>query len=51
VGGLGEGKTRAADAMRALLNIDSRKVLSTDRDALQRFDALLAQYEMWKQGQ
>ena len=50
-GGLGEGKVRAADAMRALLNVDSRKELSTDKDALQRFDALLAQYEMWKQGQ
>lgn len=50
-GGLGEGRTRAADAMRSLLNVDSRKDLSTDKDALQRFDALMAQYELWKQGQ
>jgi hypothetical protein len=49
-GGLGEGQTRAADAMRAVLKIESRKDLAADMGALARFDTLMGQYEMWKQG-
>jgi hypothetical protein len=48
--GLGDGATRAADAMRYILKIESRKDLATDKAALARFDALTADYEMWKRG-
>ena len=50
-GGLGEGATRAADALRMIVAIDSRKELENDHEALGRFDALMADYEMWKRGQ
>lgn len=50
-GGLGEGATKAADAMRNILGVDSRRDLATDVEALGRFDALMAEYEMWKRGQ
>jgi hypothetical protein len=49
-GALGEGATQAADVMRNALGIESRKELATNVDALLRFDALMADYEMWKQG-
>lgn len=47
---LGKDAHQAADAMRNVLGIDSRRDLSTDKEALKRFDALMAQYELWKQG-
>jgi hypothetical protein len=50
-GALGEGATRAADAMRNVLGIESRKQLATDIDALDRFDKLMASYECWKRGE
>lgn len=47
-GALGEGATQAADAMRNVLGIDSRRHLATDTEALARFDKLMAEYEIWK---
>jgi len=41
----------AADAMRNILQIDSRRDLATDAEALKRYDKLMAEYEMWKRGQ
>lgn len=50
-GALGEGQIQAADALRNILSIDSRKELATEGPALVRFDAVMAEYEMWKRGQ
>jgi hypothetical protein len=50
-GGLGEGETKAADALRSIIQVDSRREIGSDPEALARWDALQANYEMWKRGQ
>lgn len=47
----GEGRDKAANALRAILGIDSRKALATDPDALAQFDRVMAEYEIWKRGE
>ena len=49
-GALGEGNAQAADAVRAILNIDSRKDLASNPEALAGYDRLMGEYEMWKVG-
>ena len=46
----GQGEEQAAEAMRQILNIESRRDLATDTEALKRYDKLMAEYEMWKRG-
>jgi hypothetical protein len=50
-GAIGDGAFKAAEALRGLLGIDSRKELASNELALAEFDKLTAQYEMWKRGQ
>jgi hypothetical protein len=50
-GALGEGTEQAADAMRNVLSINSRRDLAINPEALARFDKLEAQYLRWKEGQ
>ena len=50
-GALGTGNEQAADAMRAILKIDSRRDIATDPEALAEFDKLMAEFEMWKRGE
>jgi hypothetical protein len=47
---VGEGSTKAAEALRIALNIESRSELATDENALAYFDKMMAAYEMWKRG-
>jgi len=50
-GSIGEGADQAGEAMRTILDIESRRDLATDPEALKRYDKLIAEYEMWKRGQ
>jgi hypothetical protein len=50
-GALGDGTFKAAEALRGLLQIESRRELATNEVALASFDKLTAQYELWKRGQ
>jgi hypothetical protein len=47
----GEGEMQAAAAMRKILDIESRKDLGINPDALLGFDRLMAEYEVWKRGE
>jgi hypothetical protein len=48
---IGEGEVRAAGTMRKILDIESRKDLGINPDALLGFDRLMAEYEVWKRGE
>jgi len=48
---IGESAGQAAETLRTLLKIDSRKDLAANAEALKGFDKLIAQYELWKRGQ
>ena len=48
---IGQGADRAADTMRRVLDIESRRDLASNAEALKRYDALMAEYELWKRGQ
>jgi hypothetical protein len=50
-GALGEGTEQAADTLRAVLGIASRREIGTEAWALKRFDKLEAEYLRWKEGQ
>lgn len=50
-GALGTGHEQAADAMRSILHIDSRRDIGTDPEALAGFDKLDAEYALWKRGE
>jgi hypothetical protein len=50
-GALGEGKEQTADALRAVLGVESRREIGTEAWALKRFDKLEAEYLRWKEGQ
>jgi hypothetical protein len=41
----------ASETLRKVLGIESRSILAKDRGALERFDRLMAEYEMWKRGE
>jgi hypothetical protein len=47
---IGEGAAQAGECMRQILNIESRKEIGTDPDALHAFDALDAEYQLWRRG-
>jgi hypothetical protein len=47
---IGEGAAQAAECMRLVLNIESRKQIGTDPSALEAFDRLDAEYQLWKRG-
>ncbi len=48
---IGHGADQAAEALRTIIGIVSRRDLATDQEALKRYDKLIAEYEMWKRGQ
>lgn|SRR5262245_30279340 len=48
---IGQGADQAAEALRSILGIASRKELATSDEALRRFDKVMAKYEMWKRGE
>ena len=48
---IGEGEVRAAGTMRKILDIESRKDLGINPDALLGFDRLMAEFEVWKRGE
>lgn len=50
-GALGQGQEQAADTLRAILGIGSRKEIGTDPEALAAWDRIDAEYAMWKRGE
>ena len=50
-GALGEGQRQAADALRNILGVESRKDLAFSDEALAAFDKIHAEYELWKKGE
>ena len=48
---VGGNSAKAAAMIRHLTDIESRRDLATNTEALGKFDRVMAEYEMWKRGQ
>ena len=47
----GTERDKAANALRTIMGVDSRRALATEPEALTQFDRVMGEYELWKRGE